>query len=261
MLAVSVMIPTCVGGFSYLAKLIPALADEAEQSDAEIIVIDNASRDGTSNFLACGRFDLSIIVNKNNRGFAVAHNQAARKAEGEYLLLLNNDTQIIPGFIKEMQSVFDLDPKIAAVGCLIFMMDNKKVQHAGVCFTSDYVPYELGLEVPSIVPALPASDPRVRSVREVPSVTAACVMIKKSVFEEVGGFDERYRNGWEDQDLMLKIREKGYKIYYTGRTHIFHKKHGSVGRFTYEQDNRNLFDSLWVHTGKAKEIIGERREA
>jgi len=247
------MIPTTIGGLMHLAILMPLLSEE---KDCEIIIIDNASRDGTCNYLS--QYECTIKVNKNNLGFSKAHNQAAKIAKGEYLLLLNNDTRITPGFISEMINTFECDPKIGIVGCLIYTMDNpKKVQHAGICFTQDYVPYELGLEIPSISPGIPVNDDRVRSVRPVPAVTAACMMVKREVWDAVGGLDEEYINGWEDTDFVLKARELGYKVWYTGNTHIFHKHFGSVnaGRFKHEQANRARYDDIWVHTGRAQAAL------
>lgn len=259
---ISIQIPTTRGGFMHLAKLMPGLANEVKDyGDAEIIVVDNASVDGTVGYLS--NYECTIIINKTNKGFSIAHNQAGRIAQGEYILLLNNDTLVSPGFLKTMEDTFKLDPKIGAVGCLIVKMDDtKKVQHAGVMFTDDYIPYELGLGIPDTIPAIPMSDPRVRSVREVPSVTAACVMIKRDVFEKVGGFDEEYKNGWEDTDLMLKIREKGYKIWYNGNATIFHKHFGSVnvGRFAFEKENRLRYEYIWVDTGRAKKVLGDYRQ-
>lgn len=250
---VSVMIPTTIGGFNYMAALMPHLSLEP---NIEIIVIDNKSRDGTLNYLS--NYDCKVIVNTTNKGFAKAHNQAARIAEGDYLLLLNNDTRITPGFIAEMIKTFELDPKIGIVGCLIYLMDSpRRVQHAGVYFTEDFVPYELGIGIPGMIPPLPLSDDRLHTVREVPSVTAACMMVKKSVWFEVNGLNEQYINGWEDNDFVLRVREKGYKVWYTGKTSIKHQHFGSrsAGRFNFEAQNRALYDQIWVHTGRAKKVL------
>src|SRR6266481_3087609 len=94
---VSVMIPTTIGGLPYLADLMPGLSQEAKESDAEIIIVDNCSRDGTPNYLS--NYWCTMIINKENLGFAKANNQAAKIAQGEYLLLLNNDTIIKSGLI------------------------------------------------------------------------------------------------------------------------------------------------------------------
>ena len=187
-------------------------------------------------------------------------------AQGDYFLFLNNDTKISPNFVDEMLKTFEIDPKIGIVGCLIYSMDNpKKVLHAGICFTQNYVPYELGMKQPFVpeIQDLPANDPRVRSVREVPSVTAACMMVKREVFEKIGGFDEQYINGWEDTDFVLKARELGYKVFYTGKTFIHHVHFGSkhAGRFNFEAQNRKRYDDVWVTTRRAKKVLGKFREA
>lgn len=256
---VSVLIPTTIGGFTHLTQLMPGLANECNKK-AEIIIVDNHSTDGTSNYLS--NYECTIIINKTNEGFAKAHNKAAKIAQGEYLLLLNNDTVVFPGLLDQMLSTFEIDPKIGIVGCLIVKIDDyKKVQHAGVMFTPDYVPYELGLEIPGIAPGITVSDPRVKSVREVPSVTGACMMIKKDIYNNIGGFDERFINGWEDTDLALKVREAGYKIWYNGNAKIYHKHFGSInaGRFAHELENRRLYDSIWIDTGRAKKVLGDFR--
>jgi len=250
---VSVIIPTITGGLAHLVKLIPTLVNEP---DIEIIVVDNASKDGTTQYLSNHR--CKIIVNTEKFPFAKSNNQAAKIAQGEYLLFLNNDTQLTKqGTIEKLKQTFNLDPKIAVVGCLLKKMDNSNlIQHAGVVFNSDMIPYELGMLNP-VVPKIAENDPRARAVHRIPSVTAACMMVKKSVFDEVGGFDERYMTGWEDTDLVLRIREKGYEVWYNGQVEVLHLHFGSKdrGRFTYEQQNRQLFDNIWVHTKRAETIL------
>jgi GT2 family glycosyltransferase len=248
---VSVIVPTMTNGLSHLARLMPLLSQE---KDCEIIVIDNNSKDGTTNYLS--NYRCTIIVNQENVGFSKANNQAATIAQGEYLLLLNNDTTITPGFLAEMVKTFSLDASIGIVGCAIYTMDlPKKIIHAGVYFTPEFIPYELGLPVPGFSAGITNNDDRVSSVREVPSVTGACMMVRKSVWDEIGGLDEGYKNGWEDNDFVLKVREKGYTVWYTGKAQITHKKFGSHTRFAFEAQNRSRYDSIWVTSGKAKEIL------
>lgn len=249
------MIPTMTAGLYHLAKLMPTLSRE---KDTEIIVVDNNSRDGTVNYLST--YECIIKINKENLGFAKANNQAAKLAQGEYLLLLNNDTMVPEGFLSRMLTTFDLDPAIGIVGCLIWLMDSEpKVQHAGVVFTDTYVPYELGQPVEGFSPGIIPNDDRVRTIREVPAVTAACMLVKREVWDKVGGLDEGYINGWEDTDFCLKARELGYKIWYNGQASIQHLHHGSPGRHQHEALNRQRYDSIWVDTGRAQKILGEFR--
>lgn len=246
------MIPTTIGGFQYLARLMPLLAPEAIENNAEIIIVDNASRDNSLNYLS--NYDCTVKVNKTNLGFAKAHNQAAKLAQGDYLLLLNNDTIVFPGWIKAMKEVFAQDDKIGVVGCLIYLMDGpKKIQHAGIMFTTEGLPYELGMDIPDYAEAIPLNDPRAHTVREVPAVTGACMMIKRQCWDEVQGFDEGYINGWEDTPFCLKARELNWKVFYTGKTYIKHKHFGSrhAGRFANEAANRAKYEADWVVNGRA----------
>lgn len=253
---ISILIPTTFGGLNYLTKLMPALAQEASENNAEIIVVDNNSKDGTANYLS--NYDCTVKFNKVNLGFAKAHNQAAKIAQGNYLLLLNNDTAVYPGFISGLLKTIKSAPKIGIVGCLIYLMDNtKKIQHAGIMFTDTGMPYELGMEVAGFAPAIAYNDPRVRAVREVPAVTGACMLIDRQCWDEINGFDEGYLNGWEDTPLCLAAREKGWKIYYNGEVYIKHKRFGSVhaGRLQNEAANRNRYEAQWVTTGRALKVL------
>lgn len=250
---ISVIIPTLTGGLNHLVKLIPGLSDEP---DKEIIVIDNYSRDGTTNYLQ--NYECKIKVNKQLNNFSKSNNMGAKMAEGDTLLFLNNDTQIQEGLLQEMQSVLNSDKNVGVVGSLLYLMDYpRKVQHAGVMFTEKFIPYELGLPLSFGVPEIAPNDPRINSVREVPSVTGACMMIKKDLFDKIGGFDEEYNNGWEDTDLVLRVKELGYKVFYTGRKYVLHKHFGSKdrGRFTHENKNRQRYEEIWVNTGRAKNIL------
>lgn len=250
---ISICIPSTIGGFQYLARLMPLLMVEASENNAEIIIIDNHSNDGTLNYL--GNYDCTVKVNKVNLGFAKAQNQAARIAQGEYLIFLNNDTIVYPGWIKAMIEVFEKsEEKIGIVGCLIYLMDGpKRIQHAGIMFTQEGLPYELGMEIPDYAQEIPLNDSRAHTVRRVPAVTAACMAVKKECWDEVGGFDEGYINGWEDTPFCLTAREKGWEIYYTGKTFIKHKHFGSkhAGRLNNEAVNRAKYDADWVTTGRA----------
>lgn len=248
---VSVLIPTTIGGMSHLVTLMPGLSQEP---DCEIIVVDNASHDQTGLYLS--NYDCTVIHSRENLGFARSNNTAARIAKGEYLLLLNNDTAITPGFMQAMQSVFEMRPSIGIVGCLIYTYNlPHRVSHAGISFTPDCIPFELGQPVPGISEGIEKNDPAIFEVREVPAVTGACMMVKREVWNRLHGLDERYVSGWEDNDFCLRAREMEYTVWYTGKTYITHKKFGSPGRLRYEQQNRSIYDQTWVTTGRARKVL------
>lgn len=250
---VSIIIPTTTGGLSHLVKLMPTLTQI--KTSHEIIIVDNNSHDGTLNYLS--NYDCIIKVNKNPKNFAASNNQGVSLAHGEYILLLNNDTYVTDSFLDKMLSTFQRDPKIGIVGCLLWKMGQPKVvQHAGVYFTENFVPYELGMANPA-VPKISIQDERVKSIREVPSVTAACMLMKREVWDTVGGLDEGYHTGWEDTDFVLRAREKGYTVWYNGAAEVYHAHFGSTsaGRFKFEAQNRTRYDDIWVNTGRAKQVL------
>lgn len=257
---VSVIIPTTTGGLTHLAGLMPELSKEIEDINGELIVIDNNSKDGTGQYLS--NYRCTIVHNTDRKNFSQSLNVGSRIASTGMLLYLNNDTRIKRGFIREMLDTFSVSENIGVVGCLLYRLSDRKIQHAGVCFTDNYVPYELGLPVPDVTPGLLESDPRVHSVREVPSVTAACMMVPHDVWGKIH-FDEGYFYGWEDTDFVLKARERGYKVYYTGKSHVFHVHMGSknAGRLALEAQNRARYDAIWVDTGRAKKVLGDFRTA
>lgn len=257
---VSIITPTATGGLNYLTELVPSI--ERQDYPHEFILIDNASKDGTTNYM--GSHQCLLKVNSTKMNFSQSNNYGSKIAQGEYLLFLNNDTKLEEGLIKNMVETFSVDPKIGVVGCQLRLMKTPhKVHHAGIMFTEKYEPYELGLSQPFGIPELPKNDERVWNVREVPAVTAACMMVRKDVFFDVGGFDENYHFGWEDVDFNLKARQKGWKIYYNGKSWAYHHHFGSKdrGRFTFETENRARYEELWMKTEKAKEVLNGFRES
>lgn len=246
---VTVVIPTTTSGFGHLAKLMPSLSPEKLHT----VIVDNDSLDGTAQYLA--NFDCTVVHNKTKRSFAYSCNQGAKLSDNKYLLFLNNDTRVLPNFALEMVSVAE-ERNAAVVGCPIFLMEGGGVQHAGIYLTDEGFPYELGRPIPDKAPGIKNDDYRVRQTREVPAVTAVAVLVNREKFWKVGGFDENYLTGWEDVDLCFKLREAGESIWYAGNATVYHKLHGSrnVGRFTYEEQNRDRFCKRWVENGKTKEL-------
>lgn len=250
---ISVLIPTTDGGLRYLTRLIPQLKKQAQDVGGEILVACNGCTDGSENFLK--NHGIRFFVMPRNTTFSQANNKMF--FESNYNpLLLNNDVEITPNFLEVMAKTVNDKNDYAIFGCAIYRMQDKRIHHAGVYFTQDGVPYELGLPVGDIN-GIGNTDPRIKESREVPSVTGACMLIKRHVYVDLGGLDEHYRTGWEDTDFVLRARERGFKVWYTGDTHIYHHHFGSKdqGRLQHEVDNRRFYDTVWVSTGRAKEVL------
>ena len=162
-----------------------------------------------------GRFNFSAI---NNFG--------AQQARGEYLVFLNNDTQVVDrdwlgALLEQAQR-----PEVGAVGARLHYPDGR-IQHAGLVLGIGGVADHAfrGLPSPAVTYFGLAT-----VVRNVSAVTAACMMVPRRVFEEVRGFDERLQVALNDVDLCLRLRQRGYLIVYTPRAHLYHHESATRGR-------------------------------
>jgi len=242
---ISVLIPTIQ--YDHLPNLINGLMREIASVGGELIVSNNGAKTATNQLLS--KYYCTIINNVRPRSFAESNNDMARIAKHDKLLLLNDDTAVEVGFIKKMIDTFQLHPKIGVVGCRIQYMSTGSIQHAGVFFTKEGLPYELRYTV--------TKHPDADRTHEVPAVTGACMMVDKTVWRELNGLDEAFVNGWEDNDFVLRAKERGYKVWYNGSAGIRHVLHGSekYGRMLKEDANVALYRKRWIETGRVFKLI------
>ncbi len=204
----------------------------------ELIVVDNHSTDDTPALLAEHPLAPRVIRNDENKGFARACNQGAAAARGEFVLFLNNDTVPEPGWLAPMLDVLRAEPAVAAVGSRLLYPDSRLIQHAGVAIDALH-PFHLWW-------LFPADWPAANVPRDVLAVTAACMLVRGSVFEELGGFDERYRNGFEDVDFCLRLGEKRHRVAYCPHSVVLHYESMSEGRSLHDDENFALFCERWT---------------
>ncbi len=204
----------------------------------EVIVVDNGSDDGTKEFLAELKGNVHIIRNEQNLGFAKGCNQGARVARGKYLVFLNNDTVPQSQWLNPLVDEVEMHPEVGVVGSKL-LFANGSIQHAGVVFMRSHrSAYHIYRSASSAIPA-------VNQRREFLAVTAACMLIRREVFEDVSGFDEGFINGFEDVDLCLKIREKGYHVIYQPRSVLYHLESQTSGRNSHDEHNSRLLEERW----------------
>lgn len=219
-------------------QCLTALASVTDGATFEVIVVDNGSTDGVQNFLQTLDGDVQVIRNQDNLGFAKACNQGARAARGEHLVFLNNDTIPLQGWLTALLQEVRTHSDVAVVGSKLLYEDGT-IQHAGVAFSREwFMPYH-------IYRGIDAHAACVSHRRELDCVTAACMLVRREVFEEVGGFDEGYRNGFEDVDLCLKIREKNRKIVYQPQSVLYHLESRTPGRKAHDLDNSRRLHERW----------------
>ena len=233
----SLVMPIC-NRVELTKDCLTALAGLKDQPEYELIIVDNGSTDGTTDFLRQLSGDVRIIVNDENLGFAKACNQGAAAARGKYLVFLNNDTIPQPGWLAALVAEVDSHAEVGIVGSKLLYPDGT-VQHAGVVRDcARRLPYH-------IYKGFAGSHPAVNQRREFQIVTAACLLIRRALFDEVGRFDEEYVNGFEDADLCLRVRERGYVVVYQPRSVVIHLESQTPGRKSHDDANVTRFLDRW----------------
>lgn len=227
---ISIIIPT-KGNLKLLKPCIECIEAKSYYKNYEIIIVDNSRKEETRKYL--GKLEHKVLFYNEEFNFAKINNFAVKYAKGEHILFLNDDTRVIsPDWIERMLE-HSVKPNVGAVGALLFYL-NDTIQHAGVLIGVGGITSHAfeGLERNN------AGYKRlVQTVRECSAVTGACFMIKKNLFEKIGGFDENYAYSFNDVDLCLRLRKKGYLIIYTPYAQLYHS--GSASR-PYSQDNNEI---------------------
>lgn len=231
---VSIIIPV-FNKVDYTMKCMQSIESTVDASSCEIIVVDNSSIDNTGEFLKSLKEKIVVIRNDINMGFAKACNQGAINARGKYLLFLNNDTVCLGNWLEEMIAQMETDARTGIVGAKLLFPYSNIIQHAGVVFGKDRIPYHIYQKINS-------DNPAVNKIRDFQVVTGACLLVRNNLFKEVQGFDEEYKNGYEDVDLCLKCREAGYRVVYSPKSTIYHFEWGTLKTDTnlWKNANNNL---------------------
>ncbi len=243
---VSIIIPV-YNKVEYTTKCLASIIENTPSNDYEIIIIDNASTDGTLNYLKkkinAVNKKITVICNKDNLGFAKANNQGAKLAQGEYLLLLNNDTEVLTGWLDPLVQILERDDSVGAVGAKLLFPDGP-IQHAGVIIIGRNDSQALiARHVFQNMKKPPAEAGQCITFQ---AVTAACMLLKKTIFNEVSGFDESYWNGSEDVDLCFKIQSLGKMIVYQPQsTVIHHESKSGKERFVAIPKNNARLSEKW----------------
>ncbi len=181
---------------------------------AEIVLVDNGSTDGTAAW-AAAQPDLVLLRNAGNRGFGPANNQAAEVARGEYLLLLNNDTEPQFGWLERLVAAADADPGLGAVAARLVAPDGRLLE-AGAVINADATCTNRGREAPDGTHcyAVPV---------EVPYASACGLLVRRDAFRAAGGFDDRYAPAYyEDVDLCVALRAAGWRVAVEPRACVVH---------------------------------------
>lgn len=231
---VSIIIPT-KDQYSYLSKCLDSILTMTSYQNFELVVIDT----GSSHRAVHGLYEMmkykhpktKILDFPGEFNFSSVCNLGARESMGEYLLFLNNDTEVMSRDWLEGLLEYAQMPEAGAVGGLLFY-PNQTIQHAGII---------LGIESGSSKMRLAGHAYRrsrsrvgmrgmIHGIRNCSAVTAACLMVKKEKYWEVGGMDERFQIAFNDIDFNLKLMEAGYYNIYTSYVQLVHHESVSLGK-------------------------------
>jgi GT2 family glycosyltransferase len=237
---VSIIIPV-FNNWAFTEKCLHSLYLHVPDN-CELIVVDNNSTDETPTRLAAIR-GLRVITNETNEVFVNACNQAADVAKGDYLLFLNNDTEVSAGWLDALLAPFS-DPSTGIVGAKLIYPDGR-LQEAGGIIWSDGNGCNYGH---GDNPDLPQYSYR----KAVDYCSGACLVIPHSLWKEIGGFDERFAPAYyEDTDLCFSVRALNYKVVYQPAARVIHYGGASAGKETssgykrYQDINRLKFIDKW----------------
>lgn len=217
------------------------------EADYHLILIDNASNDETSKYLEdftdTGGDKVVLLKNKTNLGFLKAANQGLMKSTAKYVCLLNNDTVVTKGWLRELMSIAEsnpqlgiLNPSSTTLGQKVPLKDIGKYAGKVKRYQSEYI--------------------------EMAQASGFCMFIKREVIDRIGLLDERYGTGYfEDTDYSRRAKEAGFKIARVKAAYVYHQENASFIKFKGRDEtfraNREIFEERW---GRPKRVFVESKE-
>ncbi|NBB92118.1 MAG: glycosyltransferase [Gammaproteobacteria bacterium] len=241
----SIIVPV-YNKLAYTAACLNSIAEHTAATAFEVIVVDDCSSDGTAEYLSECR-GLRALGNTENSGFIASCNRGARAARGEFLVFLNNDTTVTPGWLDALVDTFERFPEAGIAGARLVYPDGRLQEAGGIVF-SDGSGWNYGRgDEPD--------RPEYGFACEADYVSGACLAIRKRDFERLEGFDRHYAPAYyEDTDLCFRIRESGGKVIYQPACTIVHHEgvssgtDESSGAKRYQAVNHEKFLERWKAT-------------
>ena len=233
---VSIVIPN-YNGMAFMEACMQAVLRDAPK--AELIVVDNASKDGSLEYTREHFPEVRVLAMDQNYGFARAVNEGIRAATRPYVILLNNDTEVEPGFTDALVGALEADVRaFSAQAKLIQLQDPLKLDDAGNFYCALGWAFARGKDKPSA------------DYEEQDEVFAACAgaaVYRKALFEEIGYFDEAHFAYLEDIDIGWRARIFGYRNLYVPKARVLHAGSGTSGsRYNEFKVTLSSRNNIWI---------------
>lgn len=222
MTTISIIIPVW-NGRHLLPPCLASLRAEQLQDNSrlEIIAVDNGSADGSADWIAAQAPDVRLLRNRYNLGWSGGCNQGLRVAQGDILVLLNQDTQVEPGWLQALERAFD-DPRVGIAGCKIHYLDGVTIQHAGAWT-------EWPLAYGHHVGHHEVDAGQWDVAKAVEWVTGAAIAIRRTVYTSIGELDEEFWPGYmADIDYCLRAQAQGFETWYIPSAVLRHQESAST---------------------------------
>ena len=239
---VSIVIPV-YGEVDYTYRCLRSLWSHRSHYSFEVIIVDDCSPDNTLSMLKTIE-GVRIVRNETNQGFIRSCNNGAREAHGKLLVMLNNDTVVLSGWLDELVNTFNCIPQAGLVGSKLVYPDGR-MQEAGGIIWRDGSGWNYGR-------LQDANRPEYNYLRDVDYCSGASLMITKKLYDQLGGFDEHYLPAYgEDSDLAFRVRQAGYRVLYQPLSQVVHfegitsGKEVSSGVKAYQVENAKKLYARW----------------
>lgn len=240
---VSIIIPV-YNQIHYTYACLVSILENTGEFDYEIIIADDVSTDATKEI---DKFVTGLVIarNESNQGFLKNCNNAAKKARGEYIFFLNNDTTVQKDWLPPLIRLLESDKSIGMVGSKLIYPDGR-LQEAGGIIWSDGSGWNYGrCDDPN--------KPEYNYVRDVDYISGAAIMLSRKLWEDIGGFDERYAPAYcEDSDLAFEVRKRGLRVVYQPLSVVTHFEGVSngtdvngTGLKRYQVENNKKLQEKW----------------
>ncbi|MBU1001674.1 MAG: glycosyltransferase family 2 protein [Proteobacteria bacterium] len=235
---VGIVVPV-FNAWDFTEKCLYSIAETCSDESVGVVVVDNGSSDHTQK--ACPAVGGSIFGDRFhyehfdvNINFGPACNAGAELISADYVFFLNNDTTLEQGWLDPLLHAFDVQHDLGGVGPLLLYPETRRVQHLGVTFS----PIQ---QVEHLFQYFPENHPVISQPRQLQAMNAAAMMLPRSLFLDVGGFDVGYVNGFEDLELSLAIRRQGKSLSCITDSRVLHYESQSEGRFDADDANSERF--------------------